>query len=270
MSDYLNKSKAYKGYHYSLLKPEMLEYLHSKTLEMLAEVVKILERNKIHYMIVGGTLLGAVTTGHFIPWDEDIDLCVLDDEYERMIDCLINELPKGIIVQCKQTEANYYHGWIKIRDENSKIYPNEIHYKQNGVWIDIYRLVAVREKDISYRIVKEHLEYLNRRFSGGRYNWKEKWKRIHEHQLLYRIIKEKMKTFFCGKKGKKYIILSASKIVVELEWCFPIKTYSFENMKLPGFYHAEKYLIEHYGNDFRKIPPEEMRRVGINKVEYSI
>lgn len=39
MSNYLERSKVYKGYHYSILKPEMLEYLHSRTLEMMKVVL---------------------------------------------------------------------------------------------------------------------------------------------------------------------------------------------------------------------------------------
>ncbi len=267
MNDYLDKSKRYKGYHYSVLQPEMLEYLHLKTIEMLREVVKVLEKNKICYMMVGGTLLGAVTTGHFIPWDDDIDLCVLDRDYERMIECLLKELPCWMIVQCKTTEPNYYHGWIKIRDLNSKVYPSESQYEHNGVWIDIYRFFSIKDKEIQYQIAKEHISYLNRRFSGGIKETREKWRRIQEHHLIYQLVKEKIKSFFCSGSQKKYIIWSASKIVVEPEWCFPVKTYSFENIKLPGFHCAEAYLAEHYGSNFRAVPPYDMRRVGIKMIE---
>lgn len=268
MENYLNTSKKYKGYHYSVLEPEMLEYLHLKTTEMLHEVIKILEKNDICYMIVGGTLLGAVTTGHFIPWDDDVDLCVPDENYEKMIDCLMKELPGWMIVQCKHTEPGYYHSWIKIRDTNSNVFPSEAQYKQNGVWIDIYRLISVREKDIPYKIIKEHIDYLNRRFSYGIKAPKERLKRIHENKLIYRLAKEKVKALFSRKREKVYLIWSASKVMVRPEWCFPVKRYPFEGMYLTGFKNAECYLTEHYGKNFMEKPSDEMRRTGIYKVEF--
>ena len=57
-SDYLHKSKAYKGYHYSVLDSAAIDYLHKRTLEMFGQVKEIFERNNIRYMICGGTLLG--------------------------------------------------------------------------------------------------------------------------------------------------------------------------------------------------------------------
>lgn len=83
-SEYLEKSKTYKGYHYSVLSEDMIEYLHKTTLRITEEVLKIFNKHNIHYMICGGTLLGAATTGKFIPWDDDVDICVLEDDYEKM------------------------------------------------------------------------------------------------------------------------------------------------------------------------------------------
>lgn len=59
-SDYLEKSKSYKGYHYSVLDHDSLDYLHSRTLEMFKQVKRIFDREGIRYMICGGTLLGAI------------------------------------------------------------------------------------------------------------------------------------------------------------------------------------------------------------------
>jgi len=66
-SDYLQKSKKYKGYHYSVLDANALDYLHRHTLEMFKQVKSIFDANGIRYMICGGTLLGAVGTQSFVP-----------------------------------------------------------------------------------------------------------------------------------------------------------------------------------------------------------
>ena len=62
-NDYLEKSRAYKGYHYSVLDSSALDYLHQRTLEMFKQVKCIFEANSIRYMICGGTLLGAIGGG---------------------------------------------------------------------------------------------------------------------------------------------------------------------------------------------------------------
>ena len=267
MSDYLKKSKKYKGYHYSVLKPEMIQYLHEKTLEMIKIIIPIFEKNNIRYMICGGTLLGAVTTGHFIPWDDDLDICVLEDDYEKMRRCLINDVPDWMIVQCRETEPHYYHGWIKVRDKRSKVYPCEKEYGCNGVWIDIYKLTKIKQKNVSYLITKEHLDYLIRRYKGKCINFKELISRIHSNNLIFNIIREKIKLLFSKDNADTYIIWSASKILIEPKWCFPSSTVEFEGMKLKSFHKATTYLRRHYGDNYSKLPPDEMRRVGINNIE---
>lgn len=52
-------------------------------LEMLQEVDRICKKCSIHYNIIAGTLLGAIRHGGYIPWDDDADVAMLRDEYEK-------------------------------------------------------------------------------------------------------------------------------------------------------------------------------------------
>ena len=266
MSEYLTKSKQYKGFHYSVLDPAMIEYLHNKTLEIFKEVKAILDKNNIRYMICGGTLLGAVTTGKFIPWDDDFDMCVLDDDYEKMKSLLLQELPSWIEVQCPETEPHYYHGWIKVRDKGSQVEPDEPMYKVNGVWLDIYKLTKAKSKNVESLILQEHLDYLNRRCNLGCITREERDKRIRERDLIKKIEKAKHVALKSLDETDIYIIWSASKILVNPEWCLPLSKCTFEGIPVTTFRLPEAYLTRHYGDDYRTLPPDEMRRVGINNV----
>ena len=264
---YLEKSKVYKGYHYSVLDNSMIDYLHNKTLEMFKEVIKVLDANDIRYMVCGGTLLGAATTGKFIPWDDDVDMCVLEDDYDRMKKCLLSSLPDWMEVQCNETEPHYYHGWLKVRDKNSVVYPNEPMYRQNGVWLDIYKLTLADSKNVESLILQEHLDYLNRRYAAGCITKEEMEKRIEANDLIKKLSDAKSKASQSTDDSQVYIIWSASKILIDKQWCMPLSEVTFEGMNVTTFNKPEAYLVRHYGENFKTLPPEEKRRVGINRVQ---
>ncbi len=268
MVDYIEKSKVYKGFHYSVLTDDMFAYLHRTCLEILKEIKKVFEDNDIRYIIVGGTLLGAVTQAGYIPWDDDVDLCVFEEDYEKAKDILISTLPDWMYVQCKETETKYFHGWIKVRDKHSKVYPDKDGYDVSGVWVDVYKLKKIQEKDTRKIIFKEHVDYLKRRYLVGSISKDEYFQRIKENHLRRNLIKEEVKALFNQSKNEVYIIGSASKVVIKKEWMFPLKKVFFEGVELPTLNKAESYLEEHYGAGYKEYPPEEKRRVGINKIEF--
>lgn len=88
------------------------------------------------------------------------------------------------------------------------------------------------------------------------------------NKLILRLIKEEAKSFISTDKENVFIICSASKIVIEQEWCFPTKEYEFEGMKLKSFNSADCYFKRHYGADYLHFPPNEQRRVGIKKIDF--
>lgn len=271
MNEYLKKSKKYKGYHYSVLTPEMISYLHDTTLKMLRVILSVFDKYRIRYFICGGTLLGAETIGGFIPWDDDIDICILEDDYEVAINYLIDSVPDWIFVQCFKTEPNYYHGWVKVRDKNSHVYPDCPVYTQNGVWIDLYKLTLAPKANVEYLIIKEHIDYLNRRCLAGDISEEEKDKRICDNKLEEKLRDcEYTNNIANTETNSTYIIWSASKVLVDKQWCFPRKLYRFENIDLYSFNNATQYLTRHYGNNYKTTPPDEMRRVGINRIEYKL
>lgn len=185
---YLQTSRAYKGFHYSVLSKESLDYLHRRTLEMADEIVKIFEENGIRYSICGGTLLGAVTTGKVIPWDDDFDMCVLEEDYEKARQLLLERGVKGAIVQCESTEPKYFHGWTKIRDLKSSVGPDKDGYANTGVWVDMYKLHRIKKNAIEWFVCKEHIAYLWCRFCRAGLGSIEFVKRFFKANLLNKVI----------------------------------------------------------------------------------
>ena len=266
MLNYLTRAKQYKKYPYNQIPKQKLEYLQNRTLEMFNEIVKVFNENKIEYMLCGGTLLGAVTTNKFIPWDDDIDICVFDRDYERARTLLINNLNDTMIVQCKETEDNYYHNWIKVRDKKSKVFPNEIVYKNNGVWVDIYRILETKKKKTNILITKNHLNYLLERSKTNSISKLELAKRIIINHLLIRYLINYLYSVISKNNTKEYVIMSASKIKINENWVFPLKKYFFMGKEYTSFNKANEYLVNHYGNNYNTIPKESDRRISLKDI----
>ena len=77
-----------------LLDEEMLRQLQRVELELLVEADRICRKNNICYTMTGGTLLGAVRHGGFIPWDDDADIAMMRSEYEQFKKACEEDLDK--------------------------------------------------------------------------------------------------------------------------------------------------------------------------------
>ena len=78
--------------------PAMMKRAWAAQMEVLQVVADICEENGLQYFADGGTLLGAVRHQGFIPWDDDIDICLKREDYNRLISILQRQLPYGFVV----------------------------------------------------------------------------------------------------------------------------------------------------------------------------
>ena len=73
-----------------------IQQVHALQLHLLSEVDRLCRAHGIHYYLLFGTLLGAVRHAGFIPWDDDVDIGVKRDDYDRLLDLLELELDPAI------------------------------------------------------------------------------------------------------------------------------------------------------------------------------
>lgn len=125
---------------------QMRELQH-RLLDMLLYIDDVCKNLNIPYYIDGGTCLGAVRHGGFIPWDDDLDIVIDIKYYKTLCNYLLSHPHPSYILHNRKTDNNYYLGWAKLRDKYSEseytgnepaIAPQERVFKYTGVAIDLF------------------------------------------------------------------------------------------------------------------------------------
>ena len=118
-----------------------LKKLQSVELEILGEIDRVCRKNGIKYSLTGGTLLGAVRHGGFIPWDDDADISMLREEFERFREVCKNDLDSSrFYFQNIDDTEGYRWGYGKVRRKDSLFLrenQEDMPYEQ-GMFVDVF------------------------------------------------------------------------------------------------------------------------------------
>lgn len=103
--------------------PEMMKRAWAAQMEVLQVVAEVCEKNGLQYFADWGTLLGAVRHQGFIPWDDDIDICLKREDYNKLIQILPKELPEGfamagIYADSKWLQEAFYCPHMKVIEDS--------------------------------------------------------------------------------------------------------------------------------------------------------
>lgn len=148
-------------YRCDFLIPELMKRAWAAEMEILEIVINICQKHHLQYYAYYGTLLGAVRHNGFIPWDDDIDICLKRKDYNTLISVLPKELPEGFVLgglHATDPTARYHLGvgQSSVRTDTSywsiPDYIKRFHgFPFPGTSIDIYPLDYIpRDPDIAY------------------------------------------------------------------------------------------------------------------------
>lgn len=266
-----------------VLTPEQFRKMQLIELDMLVELDRVCRENGIKYRITGGTLLGAVRHKGFIPWDDDADVNMLREDYEKFKKIAYKLNPDICYFQDHDTDPEYRWGYGKIRRTGTKyVRVGQEHLKcKTGIFIDVFPLDNVPNSTIG-RIVQDWCCFMLRKVAYsevGRVSEKESPFARKVYTLLSKIpidfVHRRLKAMTKNNRntdpndvrvlsfkaaGKLYTKNSLhSRYGVNKEWMREFREYDFEGKKLIGPKNYHDYLTYMYG-DYMKLPPENKRQ----------
>lgn len=123
-------------------------------LDLMKKLDSICKENKLHWYPAWGTLLGAVRHQGFIPWDDDVDIVMPRDDYEKLIDICGKHLEHPYYLQTTLTDDDCYYMWISLRNSDTTgNRESSLRKKQNnGIGIDIMPLDGCQNNYLAYMI----------------------------------------------------------------------------------------------------------------------
>lgn len=116
--------------------------LQKVELELLKVFIDVCEKLKLNYFLVCGSCLGAARHGGFIPWDDDMDVGMYREDYNKFMEQAPALLPEGIFLQNYKTDPKFPYIFAKLRNSNTTyIEKSSAHLDINhGIYIDIFPL----------------------------------------------------------------------------------------------------------------------------------
>lgn len=118
---------------------EQRKKLWALSIDLLLETDKVCKKHNIRYCMAVGTLLGTIRHHGFVPWDDDIDIFMPRNDFERFIK-LTNEFSSPYFLQTPYTDPGYYYTCARVRNSNTTYIVNSFRYQNfnHGIYISIF------------------------------------------------------------------------------------------------------------------------------------
>ena len=128
--------------HYT---PDELSRLHEVLYDVLGEVVRICERHDIPYFLIGGTAIGALYDEAILPWDDDVDIGMKRDDYERFLRIAPSELGREYFLSWQETDPHSPYYFAKVK-KNGTLFVEELFHPSRsfvflvfGLFLGLFR-----------------------------------------------------------------------------------------------------------------------------------
>lgn len=260
---------------------EEVKELQDKELVLLKELKRICENHNITYFLAYGSLIGAIRHHGFIPWDDDIDVCMNYADYVRFAEICKTELGSEFFLQTAESDPDAGLSYHKLRLNHTTLIVDYLSDRNmhHGISIDIYPVYNVPDNPIEKKlqlfatavymlfeagcvpenhgsIVATGSKILLTIFKGKMRNYLKN--KCHEYMAKYERKATKEKAMLFGNLNICRHIYPADVFAYAIDAEFEGEKYS-----IPVGY--DKYLKSYYG-DYMTLPPVEEQGVKLEHI----
>lgn len=267
------------------LTDEETEAIKKVVLEAALDVIALCDENGIPYMLGGGSALGAVRHGGFIPWDDDIDLNIPRKYIPQLIKAIENRYPDKYYIEAPLYTEGYLSSFIQVHRKNTVFQEYRVQKKEYcGIKLDIFVIENTYNNVVRRNwhgiCVQAGLFFLS---CYRMYAWRDEFKKLAEGNRkagcvmfvkrcigrlfalnpkgLYRSVQKKMAQ--CDDDNSDYITIPSGRNhffgeLYRRDAFMKTHRVAFEGHMLCVTDDYENYLTRLYGN-YMEIPPEEKR-----------
>nr|WP_278950069.1 LicD family protein [Methanobrevibacter smithii] len=232
--------------------------------ELLRFVDNVCKKHEINYWLDGGTLLGAVRHGGFIPWDDDVDLTMLRKDYNKLLEVLPLEISKHDYFKenCGLTlliegQKNYFSDFKSVYDvDNKEGYLNDDNFSFLQIaWLKPYVKIDFFPKDF---LETEKISFFKKNYVSNKYKFNQKVKK-GEYLFFKKLNEFNDKFGFVLNETPQFadsfdVIPLAPVRIFETSKTFPLNKISFEGYEFNCPNDVDYYLSLIYGKNFRDLP----------------
>ncbi|MBE6510363.1 MAG: LicD family protein [Methanobrevibacter millerae] len=255
---------------------ETLKHLQKVQLMMLKDFIKICEDNDILYFMNGGSLLGTIRHGGFIPWDDDIDIMMFRKDFDKLNEFMKNNPNDKYHLIDVLNEETYHYTWARFNLKNTELrewWADQVDYKVN-IFMDIFIIYDMPKNRLKKFTHKWRCFALNQlvQYSLVKFENESKIKQFIQQSIYYilKVIPISPTTIKkrCIKTYRKYDYEECEElcdfpalvllpIYKKKDW-LPAKKAKFEDITVNIPNNPDAILTIIYG-DYMKLPPEDKR-----------
>lgn len=252
--------------------------LQNEILKIYKVVKNLCENNGIKYWAIGGTAIGAVRHNGFIPWDDDLDIAMSDEDYKKFLEIAPKELPEPYELI---TESQFPHSscmFLKVHNtETAFIESSEAKYPDSykGIYIDIFLMRGLPDGRIKRRlnaIKSVMIVKLNRMMKWTKEDYASGVAKVLWTVLrpVKRVLPESYWLNAWKKTVYKYRFMNSEYTMIAGTGIFPGQLYKrewfgetvdlkFEDTVMPVPERYDEILTTAFG-DYMTMPPEDQRK----------
>ena len=285
ISYYLNELARNSDFFYEL-KPEEKDKLKKVLLEMFKDIQSVCDKYDIEIMLAGGSCLGAVRHQGYIPWDDDFDMMMSRDNYDKFISVFDKELSDKyeLSVPRRQTECKTLFMQM-IKKGTTLLCADDLSKEDsNGIRVDFYAIEKMPDNDFIRELKFKYLDFIRicaistNIYSTNNKLFKKAFSSSIGNKVYYYIRyfiglvfslfgRKRLYDYFdrvaSSSNGSKYCSIPTGRGLCKKE-ChltevfFPPQKAMFEGMEVLIPNKVDQYLSSLYG-DYMKVPPPEKR-----------